>query len=239
MSANLVDQLDTEWADLVATTRSACTLWSDLCEPLRGLHWLDQILDAVRGAPDEVLGFLLDRCHGGDVLAGRTVLQAMLGKLVKMSYTATAVQQPDALSDLVTHMWCQIARYPLDRRPQRIAANLALDTLKAAHREWRGGDLVQIPLSTPAVASHLDRQPPLAPDTDASWTAEALIGAAYDMGRITRTTHDILISIYGTEALSGLAAAARWNCSSTAIRTRCRTAIHKQLQPLVRQLTAA
>ena len=61
-------------------------------------------------------------------LAGRVVLQTMLGKVVRL-----AQAHPDvAVDDFVSALWCRIRTYPLTRRPRRIAANLALDTRKDA-----------------------------------------------------------------------------------------------------------
>ncbi len=236
MAINLVDQLDAEWNAIAGQPNSTIEDWSRLCGPLATCRSLSDALSEVGHAPDVVLGFLIARYQSNDAMAGRTVLQAMLGKVVKMSYTGMAAAEPHSLDDLVTQMWCQIGRYPLDRRPRSIAANLALDTLKAAQREWaRSGE---IPVPTSVIVAELEEQAAEPCEID-EWTAESLIHTAYQRTLITRTTRDILVAVYGSEGMSGAAAAQRWNCSATAIRTRCRTAVRDRLVPLARQMMAA
>ena len=238
MPANLVDQLNAEWATLVAHSPVGVREWSRLCQAMSECQSLVDVLPAIRCDADSALGFLLDRYQAGDALAGRTVLQAMLGKLVRMSYTGLAADEPQSLDHLVTQMWCQIGHYPLQSRPQRIAANLALDTLKAAQREWlRSGE---IPIAPAAVAARLEDQPVPTPTVDEQdrWTTEYIVGSAYRRGLITRPTHDILLSVYGPDGLTGAAAAQRWHCSPAAVRTRCRVAVTLQLAPLVHRLAA-
>lgn len=236
MSPNLVDRLNHEWTALVLEDAGVLSCWSDSCRPLSSCHSLDQVLHAIRSAPDEVLAFLIYRCQLGDEIAGRTVLQSMLGKLVKMSYTGSAAREANALDDLVTHMWCQIALYPLSARPLRVAANLALDTLKAAHQDWRTG--AEVPVPTTAVINALDAGQ-VAASFSTTPSAEHLIDAAHRLGLITSTTRDILVAVYGPEELSGKVAAQRWSCSPAAIRTRCKEAVRGRLVPHVDELLAA
>lgn len=237
MVANLVDHLNDEWSLLADNPSNTCIVWSSACGPLAGCSTAASVLAAVQHHPDTVLGFLLGRYRDhGETLAGRTVLQSMLGKLVRMSYTAAASAAACALDDLVTHMWCQIALYPLDRRPHSIAANLALDTLKAAQREWLCASEIPVPTAT-VVARLEDQERPVTRDVieEIAWTSEGIIDAAFELSLITKTTRDILVAVYA-EGLSGASAAARWNCSPAAIRTRCRTAVKEQLAPMAQQL---
>lgn len=236
MTRNLVDRLNHEWAALVLDDAVSLIGWAQTCSALSSCRSLDDVLQAVRSAPDEVLAFLIHRCQLGDGTAGRTVLQSMLGKLVKMSYTGVAAREPNALDDLVTHMWCQIALYPLSARPLRVAANLALDTLKAAHQDWRTG--AEVPVPTTAVVNALDAGQ-VAAGFSTTPSAEHLIDAAHRLGLITSTTRDILVAVYGPEGLSGSVAAERWSCSPAAIRTRCKEAVRGRLVPHVDELLAA
>ena len=236
MTPNLVDRLNHEWATLVLEDADIND-WASACPPLASCRSLDEVLQSVRSAPDEVLGFLIQRCQQvGDAMAGRTVLQSMLGKLVRMSYTGVAAQETNALDDLVTHMWCRIALYPLSARPVRVAANLALDTLKAAHRDWRAG--AEVPVPTTTVINALDAGQ-LSTSSPATPSAEGLIDAAHRLGLITRTTRDIIVAVYGPEDLTGDLAAERWSCSPGAIRTRCKEAVRGRLAPHADQLLAA
>lgn len=235
MTPNLVDRLNHEWAVLALEGSDFLNDWAQMCRPLSSCHSLDEVLQAIRSTPDEVLAFLIYRCQMGDNVAGRTVLQSMLGKLVKMSYTGVAARQTNALDNLVTHMWCQIALYPLSARPLRIAANLALDTLKAAHNDWRTG--IEAPAPTTAVTHALD-EAQLSTHSPTTPSAENLIDAAHRLGLITNKTRDILVAVYGPEELSGDLAAQRWCCTPAAIRTRCKEAVRGRLAPNADQLLA-
>jgi len=236
MITNLVDHLDTEWSQICEVPDPHCAAWSTQCGSLHDSRTPAQVLAAIPHNPDTALSFLLKRHRQGETLAGRIVLQTMLGKLVRMSYTGVAADVPHALDDLVTHMWCQIARYPLDRRPRHIAANLALDTYKEACREWL--DVHDVPVPPGSLNTALEQQP-LPSSREIEWTADQIIDAAFTLSLITETTRDILAAVYGPEGLSGASAAARWDCSPAAIRTRCRTAVKEQLAPLAQQLLLA
>lgn len=235
MVANLVDHLNKEWSLFADTLDDDCTAWSAQCLPLEGCRTPAQVLAAIRSDPDTVLGFLLARYQLGERMAGRVTLQAMLGKLVRMSYTGAAADQPNAVDDLVTHMWCQIAKYPLDRRPRSIAANLALDSLKAARQEWIRSR--EVPVPPALVVAELEAGDPAVQEVE--WRAEEIIATAFELSLITSTTRDILVAVYGPEGMSGASAAARWGCSPAAIRTRCATAVREQLAPLAQQLLLA
>src|SRR5215210_899800 len=58
----------------------------------------------------------------------------MIGRVVRM-----ALRDPlSGVDDYISALWCQIRTYPLGRRPQRIVANLSMDTLKTVSTERRG-----------------------------------------------------------------------------------------------------
>jgi hypothetical protein len=161
MPSQVVHQLNLEWQSHVDLDADEAQRWAGLCPALAACLTLDDVLASVAGAPDVILGFLLEQAHAGHALAGRTVLQTMLGKLVLMSGSGQARRQVHALDDLVGHMWIQISRYPLRSRPQRIAANLALDTLKAALRDWRTTDSsIEVSSAPDVVSGVLDEARP-------------------------------------------------------------------------------
>lgn len=237
MVSHLVDHLDDEWSLLADNRTDTCLAWSVLCAPLAGCRTPAGVLAAVRDDPDTVLGFLIGRYRShGETLAGRIVLQAMLGKLVRLSHSSAAYGEPDALDDLVAQMWCQIAVYPLDRRPRKVAANLAMDTFKVVRRGWLSSGEISMPTYA-VIAVLLDQERPVTRDVmeEIPWTSEGIICAAFELSLITATTRDILLAVYGPEGLSGAAASERWACSEAAIRTRCRTAVKEQLAPLAQQ----
>jgi DNA-directed RNA polymerase specialized sigma24 family protein len=229
VSSQVVHQLNREWQRHVDRHLEEPQRWAQHCRPLEGCSTLDDVLARVRPAPDIVLGFLIERARAGEEIAARTILQTMLGKLVLMAGSGRARQQPDALDDLVDHMWFQIRRYSLPARPRRIAANLVLDTLKAAHRDWRITDS-PVEMATPPESVEYERElrPDLPDRVDAS--TQSLLHAALTLGLISATTRDLLLAVYGPEELSGRRAAERCGCSAQAIRSRCSRAV-RELAP--------
>ena len=120
--------------------------WADRHDVLAPCGSFDDVLSAARLDSDPILAALLTEVSIGDQLAGRVVLQALIGRMVRM-----AQRDPRAgIDDYLARLWCAINSYPLSRRPVRIAANLSMDTLKAVSREhrWLGrGDVTLWPSS--------------------------------------------------------------------------------------------
>lgn len=166
-----IDSLNREWTQLQSLTVPARWRVQELT--------LADLLSAVGDDPDRVLGTLLRVHADGDALAGRVVLQAMLGKLVLL-----AVHDPyHAAAEYIAECWLQLCQYPLARRPARIAANLALDTRRAV---WAS--------PTPAVSTD-----PLAFDEMAqpgSVDTIALIRTATRLGLIDHASGACLVAVY-------------------------------------------
>ena len=146
---NLVGRLNLEWARLSVAAESMASVdaWGVVSPALSGAGSLEGVLSRVWQADvkarDEVLLALLELSLDDDQLAGRTVLQAMLGKAVRVA--ACAVNRPDvrgdqeeALACAVSSLWLVIATYPIARRRSRVAANLALDTVALVQRGHTG-----------------------------------------------------------------------------------------------------
>jgi len=227
---NLVDALNDEWAELVDRAPEAVAGWSVRQPALQRCSGLVDVLDRVRSQPDQTLAALLTECARGERLAARVVLQAMLGKVVVM-----ANRDPRAgLDDYVAALWITITNYPLARRAQRIAANLALDTLKAVRREqqWlRRGEVTPYPpdafvreLVLEAAARERAGR-----DDGEDLDARRVIAAAQRLGLISEATGAVLTSVYA-DGLSGQAAGERHHTSPAAIRYRCSTSIRRLAQ---------
>ncbi|PID51102.1 MAG: hypothetical protein CR980_00155 [Propionibacteriales bacterium] len=117
------------WPDTIAREMNAVA--AELAEHPR--PWESEglvgVLDSIRESPDDVLFRLLVACREGDQLAGRVILCALAGKIVRM-----ANRDPRAdLQDYLGAVWEQIVTYPLHRR-RSVAGNIALDALRLVKR---------------------------------------------------------------------------------------------------------
>jgi DNA-directed RNA polymerase specialized sigma24 family protein len=81
----------------------------------------------------------LVRIARDEPLAARLVLQALLPgfKAIAGRVLHDRSERDDLWELLLAHAWTQIRRYPLERRPRRIAANLLLDTLNRTMRDLK------------------------------------------------------------------------------------------------------
>ncbi len=191
-----------------------------LCPELRRCGDLDEVLNSIRRSPDPVLAVLLRLSIDGDQLAGRTVLQSMLGRLVGFA----RVDPHAGLDDYVTAMWLRIRTYPLAERPTRIGANLALDTLKAVKRRDRVAGAVDVsPYPPELLIELLDGVQPAEADVV---RAGPLLDAAARLGVISAETRAVLTSVY-VDGLTGVAAAERHGKSAGAIRVQCHSALRR------------
>ena len=95
-----------------------------------------QRYDADLDAKDAALAALL-RCAQTEPLAGRIILQALLPGLKRLAQPLirSARAREEVWSTLLAAAWERIYSYPLLRRPQRIAANLLLDSRLALRKE--------------------------------------------------------------------------------------------------------
>lgn len=137
---SLIDQLNAEWQHLSGQAPpDACRIPAlRRCSSLADA--LTVISSARRPNPDAADAILLDLLalhqNESDELAGRLVLQAMLGRavnLVQRAYRqgATGVRGslPQLSSAAVTGLWAAIAQYPIHRRRRKVSVNLCMDAL--------------------------------------------------------------------------------------------------------------
>lgn len=214
----LVDALNREWTALLAAGPPELAV---------------QVEAAARG-DDAALYPLVEATLAGDPLAGRAVLQSQLGRLVRM-----AGRDPRAtVDDYVGAFWCVLARYPLERRPVRIAANLALDSLKLAHRErqWMG----RSPTSVHPVGEELEPILDRVRRRDEAVEPQAadVIRAGERLRFINAPTGRLLRAVY-VEGLSGREAAARCATTPGSLRVRCSRAVHRLAEHAVELAEAA
>lgn len=210
-----VTALNREWAHLEA--RATVARWAATHPVLAGCGTPDDVLAAIRRTPDPALGALLHEDRQGCPHAARVVLQAMLGKVVLL-----AARDPYATAEeYAAQLWLVIRAYPIERRPARIAANLALDTRKAVRAEW---DARQVAVDG-TLFDELAGGETIGSGQD-ELRARRVLRAAYELGLIDGPTRDVLTSVYA-EGLPGRVAAERHRTSHAALRKRCSGALRR------------
>ncbi len=228
----IIDALNADWRLLQGADAETVQRWSRDHAVMTSCRNLDDVLSAVRLDPDPTLAALLEEDARGDALAGRVVLQAMLGKVVRM-----AGSDPRAcVDDYVAAMWCRIRTYPLVDRPVKIAANLALDVLKAvgAETRWSRRGAVVAPIPPGVLLDQLHADALVRARTDhngriAGSTADSVITTAGELGLIDGPTRAVLLSVYA-EGLSGRDAADRHQTTAAMVRFRCSRGVRRLAQ---------
>lgn len=231
---SLVGQLNMEWAQLCTSSVAAVKVsaWALEKPALAGCVTLADIetrtVTSDRRGADTVLIALLELAAGGEQLAGRTVLQLMLGKAVRIAASHAGRADRDLLEQLaVTALWDVIATYPITRRPEKVAANLSMDTLHQVVAEL----------------AHDRHESAIDADTIALMTADMGESAAavvdlelfevlawgIDTGAISRDDAALLTRVYcaGPHDSGGASAAAEFGLSWPAARQRCSRAVRR------------
>ncbi len=137
-----VSSLDREWRQLARGVLPVrLRVWAEREPSLAPFADPVRLIGFLRGpAPpamkDDLLRPLV-RVASDDPLAARVVLQALMpGLKLIAGHALHDLSERDELWELLlAHAWERIRRYPLERRPHRIAANVLLDTLRRTMRE--------------------------------------------------------------------------------------------------------
>ncbi|MDN5764156.1 MAG: hypothetical protein L0H41_17845 [Microlunatus sp.] len=230
-------QLLQEWVDLNALTSSATTVrrWGRLEAALAGLVRPGDVVDAIDAAAaaqtDAMLLALIRLFQKGHQLAGRVVLQTMLPKLIRITLRTSPTSTDNAWTEdrhhiTIAEFWDVLATYPIERRPAKVASNLALDTLHRVsgarkHEEAIPVDPAEMPLEDRAAYTfdHAASVGELSADSDLlqviTW------GVAHQA--ISAEEGSLLAAAYPpSPGNSGFAAAAaERRLSQAAVRQRC------------------
>ena len=243
-TTTLAGRLNREWTHLVAGPAAAAALsrWERACPLLSGLGTLDDVLsllaDADATARDAVLLALIEAAQAGDALAGRTVLQTMLGKAVRVAGTVARRDdvrgdQEEALARAVAALWQAIATYPVARRPARVAANLALDTVAVAQRGHTGSSHFrrsyrELPVADVGIARPAVQHDEGPDDVRGPVDAQVLTVLAWAVraGVLDLDDAQLLVRVYGLDEndrpADGRAIAQQAGLTWPALRQRCR-----------------
>lgn len=253
VTSALYRQLLQEWVTLNAspTTRVLLRRWARAHPVLGGLERPGDVVDAIDAADhartDELLGALLSLLREGHQLAGRVLLQTMLPKLLRLAQS-TNRQGTSHLEDqrqvAVAEFWVVATTYPLERRPTRIAANLAMETLN--HLSKRQPSSTEAPCEPYRVAQLLEQRDGGHTHDQERAAATGYLTSSEDLVQIvtwgvshqaiTAAEATLIGAVYGqrcgTNGTYGYAAAAAaLDITQEAARSRCSRA--------VRRLTAA
>lgn len=145
----LPDRLAADWQRLCAACPDPSTRpgWADH----HALHRLAGLQEAVARIQrpdggeqrDAVLLALLTLAQGGDDVAGRVVLHALLPRALRLA--GGLLHRPDVRGDrdeacalATAALWQAVMTYPLSRRPAQVAANLSMDALALVQRGHTG-----------------------------------------------------------------------------------------------------
>ncbi len=193
--------------------------WREGCQPLAEVPSVGDVLDAVRSHPDEVLGRLLTLFFSGDASAGRVIIQAMLPKMILMARRDTTHD----LGAYLAVLWERLQTYPLARRPRKVAANLALDTLKGVKRQSGNGHLAVLHTdwSSPTILSRASEV--------LGWRnggAARVLNRAVSLGVIDSSAREVLSMVY-LDGRSATQAGRELGLSADAVRARCSRAVRR------------
>ena len=251
---NVAAQLNDEWQRLRTSSGAAAGLARWAARPGwptlpggAGLDSLDGIVGYVQSSErtdqerDDVLLHLLAQCQAGDRLAGRVVLQVMLPKAIRLA--RSTARHPDwtgsydeAGAEVLAALWVSIASYPLERRPGRVTANLALDTLAINQRghtgsSWQTRRVHEQPCEDVLLLTDPGRVDPGTDDPTGPADAELCVLLAWGVRAQVLQLHEaqLLARCYGVGIASGrplvetrAALAAELGTTRSVLRQRCR-----------------
>ena len=261
--SGLYRQLTQEWADLhaMSSTQSTVRRWGRREAALGGLSRPGDIVDAIdAGSNDrknEILLALLRLFQDGQQLAGRTVLQALLPKLVKTSAHAIGCTSSidtwaeDRRHITLAEFWDVMSSYPVERRTTSVACNLALDTLHRISGVRRPTEAVPVDpqdlRDSGSLADHHQTwtsQPASTGPHPHELTTDAdllqVIVWGLEQAVITRDEAQLLATSYLPDTAHGFgfaAAAHQRGLTQAAVRQRCSRAARKLTEAVRTELT--
>ena len=124
----------------------------------------------------------------------------------------------------MTALWCAVVTYPVHRRPASVAANLALDTLKAVARDRRPPADLAMPPHLVVVAADRRQTGVVGGPAVRGPEAEQVLDRAREHGLVDPRTRAVLHSVYA-EGMPGDLAARRHGLTPAALRSRCSRAL--------------
>lgn len=214
----LFGRLNREWETHAAA--AVPPAWRD---GVLGRHaTVGQVMSAVAGVScsrdaDSDLHALLTLHAGGCPVAGRAVLQTMLGKVARLARTAHRRGLTDPTATALEAMWRAVSRYPLSRT-SAVAANLAMEALAALPQSPRVDEV----LFNDEMAADL-RHAALDQSSERRDLAAQTLRWALDHRVLTELDTRILVRLYCADpdqAADGRTVAGEFGLSYPALRQR-------------------
>lgn len=249
--SDLINSLNDEWESICAAEEkspetSRLPLWVKR-EPALAAYGSIREIEFSTENNDEVLGALIrlaqgSTTHPGESLAGRVVLQRMMGAIRRQSARLSKwMPVGNARSEAVSAMWEQIMTLAVPAGRHRIAANLAMNTHRELTPEHSPGrptahlDVAQSEVVTPLFESN--PQPYIRDESNQLVGSDLpdLIQWGRQQSVLTDEAADLLLNVYvNTENIGPTltAIAARSGATVSALEKRCSRA-RKQLAEAV------
>ena len=258
VASPLYRSLGAEWVALGLSPTSAIAVarWGRQHPALAPHASLGAVVDAIDDADgagtDVLLGALIATFQAGAQLAGRVVLQAMLPKLTRMTVATSPTSSDDTWAEdrrhiIVAEFWTVLTGYPLARRPTRVAANLALDTLHRVTAGRRAPTETAMDLTAPGgetTRSPVWSSTPQRVDDDAGCEQGRELGAVLAWARehdlVSEADAALITTIYSRPSTHGAfeSEAAHLGITAAAVRQRCSRAV-RAITRAVRAQTSA
>lgn len=189
MRINLIDELDAEWDTLrdSAAMSEALARWRT-ADPALGFPTVAALVAAVERrdvdprVTDRILAGLARHARD-DAMAARLLLQLLLPGCKRLVHRYGRNRKQERAAFVVAEAWEHIRRYPLERRPERVAANILLDVRQRLLRWLRRQALEERVADLPDTAL-----PPVPGGPEPTQEAVALLGSAVRRGEIDRSS---------------------------------------------------
>ncbi len=197
-----------EWIRLNADPATSAVIrrWARSHQVFEGAECPADIVKLIdQGKPDvrdRFLVGLIELFHAGQQLAGRILLQAMLPKLSAFAFRSSVTSRVDNRRDerlqlVLCEFWEVLTAYPIERRRERVAANLALDTL---HRLTEVSGSAEVPMDpdrinllAPAVA---DAEAVPGSEVSNEWSLDDLLDWAVRREVVSSADARLLAEVY-------------------------------------------
>lgn len=226
-----IGQINADWVGLADTPLPH--RWAQAHAALDGPATTGDLLRTIRtassGRADGLLHALLQLhdAGAGDELAGRILLQTMLGSAHRLTRTAKGRGLDDPEADAIAAMWAAIRTYPM-HRTRSVAANLSLEALRrlpaAPERPLPAGELLEAQIHHAQAAGRLEAPGRIPVDAEAA----ATLRWAREVGILDDEEARLLALVYLSPTRPTSAAlAAHLSIEPAAVRKRQSRAVAK------------